>query len=171
VIARGDVRARRRKRQGHGREGSRHRGRTRAARLHRGGAAAGRGGGGAGRGGGGAGYFRTEAGGDPTEEVTLFSLDDLDDARREFDADIGPADLRRNLMTSGIDLDGLLGATFQVGDVVLEGLETNPPCAHLEQLAGKKLLKPLARRGGIRARIVSGGTIRSGDTIEASTTG
>jgi MOSC domain-containing protein YiiM len=116
-------------------------------------------------------YFRTEAGGDPTEEVTLFSLDDLDDARREFDADIDPADLRRNLMTSGIDLDGLLGATFQVGDVVLEGLETNPPCAHLEQLAGQKLLKPLARRGGIRARIVSGGTIRPGDTIEADTTG
>ena len=102
---------------------------------------------------------------DPSLEVTLFSAEGLEAGRADSGLDIEAADMRRNLMTEGIQLSDLLGRRFAAGDVVFEGLEENPPCAHLQRLAGKPLLKPLIKRAGIRARIVTGGTIRKGDEI------
>jgi MOSC domain-containing protein YiiM len=111
-------------------------------------------------------YFRADEMGDPSEEVTLFSVEDLRAAQAEAEEPIDPTDLRRNLMTSGVPLRSLLGARFRIGGAVFEGLDDNPPCAHLQRLAGKPLLRPLARRGGIRAQILEGGRIHSGDIIE-----
>jgi len=104
---------------------------------------------------------------DPTLEVTLFSAEGLEAARVESGLDITPEEMRRNLMTEGVTLSDLLGRRFSAGEVVFEGLEQNPPCAHLQQLAGKPLLKPMIEHGGIRARIVQGGTIRAGDEIQS----
>ncbi|MGH2747323.1 MAG: MOSC domain-containing protein [Actinomycetota bacterium] len=102
---------------------------------------------------------------DPTVEVTLIETEGIDAARAESGIDILPEDSRRNVHTRGIRLDQLLGKRFLVGEVELEGLEPNPPCAHLQRLANKKLLQPMIERGGIRARVVSGGTINEGDAI------
>jgi MOSC domain-containing protein YiiM len=104
---------------------------------------------------------------DPTLEVTLFSVEGLEAGRAESGLDIEAKDMRRNLMTEGVVLTDLIGRRFSAGEVVFEGLEENPPCAHLQRLAGKRLLKPLIGRGGIRARIVTGGTIRAGDEIRS----
>ena len=60
---------------------------------------------------------------------------------------------------------GLLGHRFRVGDVLLEGVKDCPPCEHLEQLVGKPVLRPLVGWGGLRARVLEGGTIRLGDVI------
>lgn len=73
---------------------------------------------------------------------------------------------RRNLITAGIDLDALIGRAFSIGGVVCEGVRACPPCVHLEELTNKKVMKALVRTGGLRARIVQGGIIRPGDTIE-----
>jgi MOSC domain-containing protein YiiM len=102
---------------------------------------------------------------DPALEVTLFSAEGLEEGRAASGLDIEAEDMRRNLMTEGVLLSDLLGRRFSAGEVVLEGLEENPPCAHLQRLAGKPLLKPLIGRAGIRARIVTGGTIKKGDEI------
>lgn len=102
---------------------------------------------------------------DPTVEVTLIETEGIEAARAESGIDILPQDSRRNIHTHGVRLDELLGKRFLVGEVQLEGLEHNPPCAHLQRLADKKLLKPLVERGGIRARIVAGGTIKQGDAV------
>ena len=101
----------------------------------------------------------------PTLEVTIFSTEGLETGRAESGLDIAATDMRRNLMTEGLSLTELLGRRFSAGEVVLEGLEDNPPCAHLQRLADKPLLKPMISNGGIRARIVTGGTIRAGDEI------
>lgn len=103
---------------------------------------------------------------DPTLEVTLFSAEGLEAGRVESGLDIAAEEMRRNLMTEGVALSDLLGRRFSAGEVVFEGLEYNPPCAHLQRLAGKPLLKPMIENGGIRARIVQGGTIRAGDEIQ-----
>jgi MOSC domain-containing protein YiiM len=102
---------------------------------------------------------------DPTVEVTLIETEGIDAARAESGIDILPEDSRRNLHTRGVRLDDLLGKHFLVGEVELEGLEPNPPCAHLQRLAGKELLKPMIERGGIRARILVGGPISEGDAV------
>ena len=104
---------------------------------------------------------------DPTEEVTLIESEAIETARRDHGLDLEARDTRRNIVTRGVTLESLLGQTFFVGDVELEGLEPNPPCSHLERVSGKKLLKPLIKGGGIRARIVKSGSIRVGDPVRS----
>jgi MOSC domain-containing protein YiiM len=113
-------------------------------------------------------YFQHDAAPENREsslEVTLIAAEDVTEAAERSGIDIRPEDTRRNVVTSGVRLDDLLGSTFWVGEVELEGLERNPPCSHLERVSGKKLLKPLIDGGGIRARILKSGTIRTGDAI------
>jgi MOSC domain-containing protein YiiM len=101
-------------------------------------------------------------------EVTLFEAEVLDLLSTEHRIVLGAAEHRRNLTTRGVRLDELLGRRFHVGEVLLEGVKDCPPCEHLERLVGKPVLRPLVNRGGLRARIVVGGTIRVGDQIEVA---
>ncbi len=49
---------------------------------------------------------------------------------------------------------------------MLEGVRQCDPCGYLERITGKKVFQALKGRGGLRAVIVAGGTIRVGDPIE-----
>jgi hypothetical protein len=73
---------------------------------------------------------------------------------------------RRNIITRGISLNGLVGQRFRIGSVHCVGRRLAEPCAHLEKLARPGLLRPLVHRGGLRADILEGGAIRLGDEIE-----
>jgi len=59
----------------------------------------------------------------------------------------------------------LVGRDFQVGEVRLRGVRLCEPCSHLEGLTREGVLTGLVHRGGLRADIISGGTIRVGDAI------
>ena len=72
---------------------------------------------------------------------------------------------RRNVVTSGIGLNALVGRRFNVGAVECVGRRLAEPCAHLERLTRPGLLRPLVHRAGLRADILIGGTIRVGDEI------
>jgi MOSC domain-containing protein len=98
-------------------------------------------------------------------EVTLFEAEALDALRTDHGLEVSPGEHRRNLTVRGIRLVDLLGQRFQIGEVVLEGIMDCPPCEHLEQLVGKPVLRPLVSRGGLRARVVQGGTLRVGDAV------
>jgi MOSC domain-containing protein YiiM len=110
-------------------------------------------------------YFQPVENGDPTAEITLIESEAIEAATTESGVDIRLEDARRNIITSGVRLDDLLGKRFWLGEVMVEALEPNPPCRHLAELAGKPLLKPLARRGGVRGQIVKGGVVGAGDLI------
>jgi MOSC domain-containing protein len=75
---------------------------------------------------------------------------------------------RRNIVTRGIALNGLVGRRFKVGAVECIGRRLAEPCAHLEKLARPGLLRPLVHRGGLRADILEGGSIAVGDQIVSS---
>ena len=110
-------------------------------------------------------YFQPVENGDPTAEITLIASEAVEAAAAESGVDIRFEDTRRNIITSGVRLDDLVGRRFWLGEVEVEALEPNPPCRHLAELAGKPLLRPLARRAGVRGRIVKGGVVRAGDPI------
>ena len=74
---------------------------------------------------------------------------------------------RRNLTTRGVDLDALIGREFLVGSVRCRGERRCEPCAYLEGLIGRPILRDFAHRGGLRATILAGGEIAVGDAIEA----
>lgn len=101
----------------------------------------------------------------PEEEITLIESEAIAAAQAETDVVFGPADTRRNIVTSGVRLDELVGRKLTVGEVEVEALELNPACAYLVRITKKRFLKQLIHRGGIRGRIVSTGVIRRGDVI------
>ena len=113
-------------------------------------------------------YFQPDEGGVPDKEITLIESEAIEAAAEESSLDLQPADARRNVVTAGVRLDDLVGKTFALGELEVEAIEPNLPCSHLQKLAGKPLLKPLARRGGVRGRIVKGGVLRAGDPISAA---
>jgi hypothetical protein len=108
----------------------------------------------------------------PTEpgarEVTLFEAEVLDALRTEHGIALSASEHRRNVTVRGVRLRELIGQRFQIGSVVLEGVLDCPPCEHLQGLAGKPVLGPLVECGGIRARILEGGTIHVGDALTVS---
>lgn len=99
-------------------------------------------------------------------EVTLIEVEVLDRLRQEHGLELGATEHRRNLTTRGVRLRGLLGKRFHIGGVVLEGIRDCPPCEHLEDLVGKPVMRPLVESGGLRARVVEGGTLHVRDVIE-----
>ncbi len=110
-------------------------------------------------------YFQSVKNGNAAAEITLIESEAIEAAAAESEVDIRLEDTRRNIITSGVRLGDLLGKKFRLGEVEVEALEPNPPCRHLAELAGKPLVKPLARRGGVRGRIVKGGVVGAGDPI------
>jgi hypothetical protein len=94
-------------------------------------------------------------------ELTLVEADVLDAIHLAWE------EARRNIVTTGISLNGLVGRRFRIGAVECVGRRLAEPCAHLEKLARPGLLRPLVHRGGLRADIVEGGVIRLGDEIQA----
>ena len=92
-------------------------------------------------------------------EVTLVEAEVLDAIELSWE------DARRNIVTTGISLNALVGRGFRIGSVTCVGRRLAEPCSHLEKLARPGLLRPLVHRGGLRADILTGGTITTGDDV------
>jgi MOSC domain-containing protein YiiM len=110
-------------------------------------------------------YFRKPGAGDPATEVTLVESEAVEALKREGVTEIAPVKTRRNLLTRGVPLNHLVGCEFTVGDVVLRGIRLCEPCDHLEGLTVNGIKDGLRHRGGLRAEILNGGTLRLGDAI------
>jgi hypothetical protein len=96
--------------------------------------------------------------GRPGSALTLVDAAVLDSLDRDVDH-------RRNVVVRGTDLNALVGREFMLGEVRCRGRRLCEPCAHLDRLNGGGVLRPLVHRGGLRADVVRGGTIRVGDRL------
>ena len=99
-------------------------------------------------------------------DVTLIEVEAVEALKREYKVELEPGQARRNIVTRNIALNHLVEQEFRIGDVVLRGTRLCEPCAHMEKLTVKGAMRGLIHRGGLRAEIVEGGTIRVGDLIE-----
>ncbi len=102
----------------------------------------------------------------PDRELTLIESEAIEAMKREFDVDYGVSDSRRNLVTRGVPLNHLVGKEFWIGEVKARGLRLCEPCSHLQKLSHEKVLPGLVHRGGLRAQILSEGTIRVGEIVK-----
>jgi MOSC domain-containing protein YiiM len=100
-----------------------------------------------------------------SREVTLIEIEAIETLEREKNIAIAPGAARRNVVTRGVPLNHLVGREFQIGAVRLRGTRLCEPCAYLEGLTQKGVLAGLIHRGGLRAEIITGGTIRVEDII------
>lgn len=92
-------------------------------------------------------------------ELTLVEAEVLDSI------DLPWEQARRNIVTRGISLNALVGHQFRIGGVECVGRRLAEPCSHLEKLARPGLLRPLVHRAGLRADILRGGSITTGDQV------
>jgi MOSC domain-containing protein YiiM len=99
-------------------------------------------------------------------DLTLIEAEALEALAAERGIELGPGEARRNVLTRGIGLNGLVGRRFLVGDVECRGDRPCDPCSHLEKLTRPGVLAGLAGRGGLRADVLTPGTIRVGDAVE-----
>ena len=99
--------------------------------------------------------------------MTLIEIEAIDGLKRDYEVQLDPGQSRRNIVTRGIALNHLVEQEFRIGDVVLRGTRLCEPCAHMEKLTVKGAMRGLIHRGGLRAEIVKGGTIRVGDRIHS----
>jgi MOSC domain-containing protein YiiM len=98
-------------------------------------------------------------------DVTLIEIEAIESLKRDYEVQLDPGQSRRNIVTRGIALNHLVEQEFRVGEVVLRGTRLCEPCAHMEKLTVKGAMRGLIHRGGLRAEIIKGGTIRIGDRI------
>jgi len=104
----------------------------------------------------------------PDREITLIEAEAIEGLRREFDIDFALSGTRRNVVTRGVPLNHLVGREFWIGEVKARGIKLCEPCSHLQRLSHPKVLPGLVHRGGLRAQILTEGTIRVGESIKES---
>ncbi len=78
---------------------------------------------------------------------------------------IEPGLLRRNIVTSGVNLVALAHARFRLGGAVLEGTGLCQPCSRMEEVLGVGGYNAVRGHGGITARIIEGGTVSLLDAL------
>jgi MOSC domain-containing protein YiiM len=101
----------------------------------------------------------------PRQEVSLIESEAIEAVVRDYELDITHSDTRRNLLTRGVALNHLVGQAFAVGEVVFKGVKLCEPCGYLEGLTCEGIEEALKHRGGLRAQVIQGGTIRVNDAI------
>lgn len=99
-------------------------------------------------------------------DLTLIQAEVLDELVLPNGGRVTYAEARRNVVTRGVDLNALVGRRFRVGDVECLGQRLCEPCAHLERLTTKGVLRGLIHRGGLRADVLTDGQITTGDVLE-----
>jgi MOSC domain-containing protein YiiM len=102
---------------------------------------------------------------EPDYELTLIEAEAIEALRRDYRVELRAGDARRNIVTRNVPLNHLVGKEFAIGDVRIRGIRLCEPCDHLQNVTGKPVLKGLLHRGGLRAQILTPGTIRVGDVV------
>lgn len=96
-------------------------------------------------------------------QVTFFASEVFEDICRALAVAPESAGVtRRNVITAGVDLNTLIGKRFSVQGVEFEGVCECTPCYWMDRAIAPGAEQALQGRGGLRARILSSGTLRAG---------
>jgi MOSC domain-containing protein YiiM len=110
-------------------------------------------------------YYWTDGAAPPGRAITLIASEAVEAVASEGDVSVEPAATRRNVLTSGIDVNALVGKRFLIGDVECEGVELCEPCSTLESMTQPGVIKAFVHRAGLNADILSDGEISIGDPV------
>jgi len=96
-------------------------------------------------------------------QMTFFDFATYEEVRAKFDLpDLKPSALRRNVVIKGVSLPDLIGKRFKIGELEFTGSEESKPCYWMDQACAPGTEEFLRGNGGLRCRIVTGGTLAKG---------
>lgn len=96
-------------------------------------------------------------------QITFFAEEVYEALCQQFGVwDKSPAVFRRNVVTRNADLNALIGVEFEVQGLGFLGTEECKPCYWMDHAFGRGAEAALTGRGGLRARILTSGTLRLG---------
>ena len=101
------------------------------------------------------------------EQVTLIESEKISNFNNNIKRKFNYKDFRRNIITTGIDLNKMINKKIQINNVVLKIHQLCQPCRYLQnKLSVDNLVKLLTNKGGVRAEIVKSGVISTFDEIK-----
>ena len=99
-------------------------------------------------------------------QITFFSVEVFDELCNAMQIhDCSPALARRNVITRGVDLNDLIGREFEVQGVFFCGTQECAPCYWMNNAFAPGAKEFLKGRGGLRAKILSDGRLRSNSPV------
>jgi len=97
-------------------------------------------------------------------QITFFSESTVQAVINELGHSHAQGELfRRNVVLEGIDAEELIGKRFSIGEAEFTGSCEAAPCFWMDQACGEGTHEFLKGRGGLRARITHGGTLKIGE--------
>ena len=101
------------------------------------------------------------------EQVTLIESEKISNFNNNIKSKFNYKDFRRNIITTGIDLNKMINKKIQINNVVLKIHQLCQPCRYLQnKLSVDNLVKLLTNKGGVRAEIIQSGIISTFDEIK-----
>jgi MOSC domain-containing protein YiiM len=95
-------------------------------------------------------------------QITFFSGEVFDELCGALQIDdCSPTSLRRNVITRGVNLNEFIGEDFEIDGLYFHGMEECRPCYWMDRAVAPGAEEFLKGRGGLRAKIVSGGILRA----------
>jgi MOSC domain-containing protein YiiM len=101
----------------------------------------------------------------PDYQLTLIELENIVAFNSATGLVLSPDAPRRNIVTTQVRLNELVGCVFRVGEVMAEGIELCEPCSLFKRRTYAEVLRFFVGKGGLRARILAGGQISVGDPV------
>jgi MOSC domain-containing protein YiiM len=97
-------------------------------------------------------------------QITFIDLAVIDEIRIHAENPALPASaFRRNVVISGIDLLSLIGKTFEINGIRLQGTEECRPCYWMDEACNKPGTEEIMKgRGGLRCKILNDGSLNIG---------
>lgn len=93
-------------------------------------------------------------------QITFFSMEVFEALRAELNLPNAlPQATRRNAFVRGVDLNSLIGQTFELQNVRFAGVEESKPCYWMNQALAPGAEDWLRGRGGLRCRILTSGVL------------
>ena len=94
-------------------------------------------------------------------QITFFSQEVYEDLCLAFNLlQVPPSVFRRNVIVEGVDLNELIGREFEIQGVRFLGTVEATPCYWMNGAVAEGAEEAMEGRGGLRAKILTSGTLR-----------